>query len=227
MTLSELDDTTAGKVIKAACEYQTTGEMTSDDMIVKAIFAGWKAQMDANNESYKEMCRARSEAGKKGMAKRWGKDNNVITNDNTVITNDSKGITKITDNDNDNDTDNDTDNDKNNIYRVQPSDNHLTTISPPSDNQKSTRFTPPSREEVQAYITEKGYSVNAERFIDFYTAKGWVIGKNPMKDWKAAVRTWAQRDKDESRKPSNNKFKNYEQRNDYDFDALEKALTAN
>lgn len=67
-------------------------------------------------------------------------------------------------------------------------------------NTKRYRFIPPSREEVQAYITEKGYSVNAERFIDYYTSNGWHVGKNPMKDWKAAVRSWAHNDYGKSNK---------------------------
>lgn len=52
------------------------------------------------------------------------------------------------------------------------------------------RFIPPSREEVQEYIDENGYSVDAERFIDYYTSNGWMVGKNHMKDWRAAVRNW-------------------------------------
>lgn len=55
---------------------------------------------------------------------------------------------------------------------------------------KSKIFVPPTVEEVRAYISEKVYSVDPERFVDFYTAKGWMIGSNKMKDWKAAVRTW-------------------------------------
>jgi hypothetical protein len=51
-------------------------------------------------------------------------------------------------------------------------------------------FIKPSLEEVQAYCTEKHYSVNPQRFIDYYDSNGWKVGKNPMKDWKAAVRTW-------------------------------------
>ena len=43
---------------------------------------------------------------------------------------------------------------------------------------------------MRAYILEKGYSVDAESFVDYYTSKGWVVGKSPMKDWKAAIRTW-------------------------------------
>lgn len=56
-------------------------------------------------------------------------------------------------------------------------------------------FGPPTVEEVQAYCTERGNSVDAEAFIDFYESKGWMIGKNKMKDWKAAVRTWEQSDR--------------------------------
>lgn len=57
------------------------------------------------------------------------------------------------------------------------------------------RFTPPTLPEVQQYITENGYHVNADSFVDFYSSCGWVIGKNkPMKDWKAAVRNWNRRD---------------------------------
>ena len=50
---------------------------------------------------------------------------------------------------------------------------------------KSTRFVPPTIEEVREYCKERGNNINAERFVDFYSAKGWMVGKNKMKDWKA------------------------------------------
>lgn len=56
-----------------------------------------------------------------------------------------------------------------------------------------TRFSPPSVEEVNDYIMSKGYNFSAENFCDFYESKGWFVGSNKMKDWKAAVRTWARR----------------------------------
>ena len=52
------------------------------------------------------------------------------------------------------------------------------------------RFTAPTIEDVIAYCKERGNRVDPERFIDYYTSNGWKVGKNPMKDWKAAVRTW-------------------------------------
>lgn len=56
--------------------------------------------------------------------------------------------------------------------------------------RKAKRFTPPTLEEVTAYCIERGNNVDAQHFIDYYTSNGWLVGKNKMKDWKAAVRTW-------------------------------------
>ena len=52
------------------------------------------------------------------------------------------------------------------------------------------RFVAPTIAEVQEYCDERGNDVDAEKFISYYTSNGWRVGKNPMKDWKAAVRTW-------------------------------------
>lgn len=53
-----------------------------------------------------------------------------------------------------------------------------------------TNFSPPSLEQVTEYCESRGKGVDAERWYDHYTANGWKVGKNAMKDWKAAVRTW-------------------------------------
>ena len=55
---------------------------------------------------------------------------------------------------------------------------------------KPTRFVPPTPDEVRSYCRERNNSVDPAKFVDFYAAKGWMVGKNRMKDWKAAVRTW-------------------------------------
>jgi phage replication O-like protein O len=51
-------------------------------------------------------------------------------------------------------------------------------------------FRPPTIEEVAAYCLDRGNSVDPEKWLDHYTSNGWKVGKNPMKDWMAAVRTW-------------------------------------
>jgi len=57
-----------------------------------------------------------------------------------------------------------------------------------------TRFSPPSVQEIEEYCREKGFLLDAERFVDYYASIGWRVGKNPMKDWRAAVRTWVKKD---------------------------------
>lgn len=54
----------------------------------------------------------------------------------------------------------------------------------------STPFTPPTLAEVHAYCRERKNRVDPNRFVDFYASKGWMVGKNKMKDWRAAVRNW-------------------------------------
>lgn len=61
----------------------------------------------------------------------------------------------------------------------------------------AARFIPPTAEEVKAYCETHQYSVNPEKFVDFYESKGWMVGKNKMKDWKAAVRNWERGRNDE------------------------------
>lgn len=68
-----------------------------------------------------------------------------------------------------------------------------TSSAPPLKKKKSSNFIPPEIEEVKKYCEERRNGISAENFIDFYTSKGWMIGKNKMKDWKAAVRTWEKR----------------------------------
>ena len=87
----------------------------------------------------------------------------------------------------------------------QPIDNKPTTSRQQADitnninninntnNNNNRRFTPPNVEEVAAYCQERGNSISPEAFIDYYSSKDWMIGKNKMKDWKAAVRNWERR----------------------------------
>ena len=88
------------------------------------------------------------------------------------------------------------------VTNKQPASNQQVTTNNNVKNEKNvnkttSRFTPPSQIEVEAYFRERGSPLpnqQAETFIDFYSSKGWMVGKNKMKDWKAAVRNWMKRD---------------------------------
>lgn len=104
---------------------------------------------------------------------------------------------------------------------VNDNDNEL------KESIEKRHFVPPTTQDVADYCKEKGITtVDAERFVDFYSSKGWMVGKNKMKDWKAAVRNWGR--KDAAAEPNNtkgNKFTNFEQRS-YDYRELEGKLLA-
>lgn len=88
--------------------------------------------------------------------------------------------------------------------------------------EKSTRARAnrPSLEELKAYCSERSNGVDPETFFDFYEAKGWKVGNAPMKDWKAAVRTWERRKEYPAKKKPDHGFKG----RDYDFDKIEEAM---
>lgn len=129
VALAGMPEHSTSELIKMICKYHIEGKVNpSEDMTANALFDSWKPMMDANIEAYELSVKKRSEAGKRGMEKRWHNkaitnDNNVITHDNnvipsynTAITNDNKRIT------NDNDyvsvyvSVNDTDKDNNPPY---------------------------------------------------------------------------------------------------------------
>jgi len=66
---------------------------------------------------------------------------------------------------------------------------------PITNNQisKGSRFTPPSVKEVEEYCASRKNNISAQTFVDFYAAKGWMVGNSKMKDWQACVRTWESR----------------------------------
>lgn len=72
----------------------------------------------------------------------------------------------------------------------------------PANNPKRKRFVKPTLSEIEQYCIERKNNVNAEQFFDYYESNGWKVGKNSMKDWKAAVRTW---ERNEYRKPNSKK----------------------
>lgn len=93
----------------------------------------------------------------------------------------------------------------------QPNDQRVTNERPTSDQRVTTIqeckegkegnkniFKPPSVDEVRAYCLERKNNVSAEAFVDFYSSKGWMVGKNKMKDWKSAVRNWERYKKGEN-----------------------------
>ena len=69
-------------------------------------------------------------------------------------------------------------------------DNNIYNVNKDNKKQVNKRFVKPTFEQVNSYCLERKNNVDAQRFIYYYESNGWRVGKNPMKDWKASIRTW-------------------------------------
>lgn len=193
---------------KSACailDYALDGETPEGSGIEWAVYVLTKPQIDANNKRY--------ENGKKAI-----KDTSTIDQTDTKPTpNQYQTVTKSSPNGYQVDTE------------PHPNVNVNVNVNDIKENTlkgvKENCFIPPTPENVKEYCREKGYEVDAERFVDFYESKGWMIGKNKMKDWKAAVRNWTRGQKKPAGNTSEKKngFKNTTERN-YNFAELERAV---
>lgn len=85
--------------------------------------------------------------------------------------------------------------------------------SPTGTKERKSAFVPPTVDQVRAYCSEKGYNVDAETFVAFYSSKGWMVGRSPMKDWRMACVTWSKPRRDA---PGKRNFANERSFTDYD-----------
>lgn len=116
----------------------------------------------------------------------------------------------------------------NKAYTLAQNVDKLDTQSRPveriEESKPVKRFVKPTVDEVKAYCDERSNSIDAEAFVNFYESKGWMVGKNPMKDWRAAVRTWERSRTATSSAPvKKNSFNSHEQHK-YDYNKLDELF---
>lgn len=176
-----VDDETAGKMLKylyasiLGIDYEPDLEKGDRREVNK-----WLRVIEANEEAYRETCRKNAENRKGKKAHVDDRERPLTTvDDRSPKTPDSDLL--ITDllNTEELNTGFESDSD---------SDSEIPPYNPPKGKRK--RFVKPTVEEVSEYCTERQNDIDPEEFVDFYESKGWKVGREPMKDWKACVRTW-------------------------------------
>lgn len=149
-----------------------------------AIWNAIKPQIDASLKRY-ENAKKGAEYGKLGGRPRKKKEDEEQDNKKPLKGYESKTLDYDSDLDSDSDSYSDSDSDSN-------SNEDLDNNKPPNPLKGAAgkRFTKPSVSEIRDYCDERNNGIDAQEFFDFYEAKGWMIGRSPMKDWRACVRTW-------------------------------------
>jgi hypothetical protein len=172
--LDHLTDEQCGQLLKAFKSYHSGDELELSPMLSIA-FTPFKNQFKRDLNTYENVCNRNKINGMKG-----GRPRNPENPVGSLVT--QRNPEKPKKPDSDNDSDNKKDSDSGN-----ESDN---------DNKRKAkkRFSPPSINDIQAFINEKSYHVNAEVFFNHYESNGWKVGNNPMKSWKAALANWNSRE---------------------------------
>lgn len=169
--MEALNDAEFGRLTRALLVYSMTGEQLAlcgnERFYAKRVMA----QEDRFKASYDDISTTRREAGKAGAAARWQKGKRISANGKNgkaIVANGKNGNTET---------------------NTETKTNTNTQLSNDSKGDiRAKRFTPPTLAEVQSYVAERHSPVDPQEFIDFYESKGWMVGKTPMKNWKAACR---------------------------------------
>lgn len=158
--MEQLNDAEKGRLFTACLLYSKTGEAPELGGNERFVFPAFKAQIDRDNQRYEARCEQQA----KNARKRWD-----ATACDCMPTDADDAKTK---------------------EKAKEKAKAKANISPPISPSRGTRFTPPTLDEVRAYCRERQNGVDPEKWYDHYTSNGWKVGKNSMKDWRAAVRTW-------------------------------------
>lgn len=169
-SVEPLNDAERGRLFTACLTYSMTGAEPDLRGNERFVWPTIREQIDRDTKKYSYFCKKQQE----NIRKRW----------DTTVYDGTSGIPDDT---------------KHTKEKEKEKENILSSPNVEDSIARTParkRFTPPTLAEVTAYCRERQNAVDPQRFIDYYTANGWKVGKNSMKDWKAAVRTWEGKQRD-------------------------------
>lgn len=195
--MSLLTDAEFGRLCRALLAYSADGKEGQLQGSERLFWPRVKMQEDRAVESYNASIEKYSAAGRAGAATRANNAQRRSTTFNDVqqrqatmsnVEQRSTSPSKYK-----------SESEKESEYESEKENN------PPDGGKNSAQarvvFAPPTVEQVAEYCLSRQNNIEAQEFVDFYTSKGWMVGSNRMKDWKAAVRTWEQRKRQEGEMP--------------------------
>lgn len=169
-SVEPLNDAERGRLFTACLTYSMTGADPDLRGNERFVWPTIREQIDRDSKKYSDFCKKQQE----NIRKRW----------DTTVYDGTSGIPDDT---------------KHTKEKEKEKENILSSPNVEDSIARTParkRFTPPTLAEVTAYCRERQNAVDPQRFIDYYTARGWKLNKTSMKDWKAAVRTWEGKQRD-------------------------------
>ena len=229
--LDLLSDDEAGKLFRHLLAYvnDRNPEFSNEERLLKMAFEPIRMQLKRDLDKYEEVKKKRIEAGrsgglKSGLSRSKQKQDepneaNALNDEpNEALAcfaqkNEANEAVNVTVNVNDNvnvilleketKEENLIKENPENLFDIPPESEKEKKVPQKKEKVQSSNFTPPSVQSVQEYCNERQNGISGYSFVNFYQSKGWMVGKNKMKDWKSAVRTWEEKNK-ENGKTNNN-----------------------
>lgn len=191
--IHELNREERGDLLTAILEYVNDKDPVPESRVVKVAFDHVKVQLKRDLIKYECIREKRRAAAKKSVIRRAKGDSDQSEHLSTSVHTREQVLNDV------NKTDKCSDDEQN-----ERADRNVKGNVDEQSPKANKRFITPTIELVQEYCKERNNRVDASKFVDYYTANGWKVGKNPMKDWKAAVRMWEKSGYDKSEPPKKN-----------------------
>ena len=181
--IQALDDAERGRLLTAMLEYTLTGDAGNLRGNERFVFPLIKSQIDRDNGKYEEICKKRAQSGKIGGRPAKQKKANAFSESKTSQ---DKGEYQGEEEYQDKDENENKEEEK----REGEGECKEKEKAPetPEGVRRAHHFHPPTLSQVRDYVLERNSPVDPQGFLDFYQAKGWMVGSTPMQDWKAALR---------------------------------------
>ena len=161
---AKLTDEEVGRLFRALINYHANGVVADLEGRESIAFDFIKEDIDKDEAAYAKKCKQASENRRK-----------ALSNNATDVDGGQQTLTDV---------------DGGDKYNINKKNINKDNNNSSKNIVPLKRFVPPTEDEVALYCIERGNHVNAQKFVDYYSSNGWKVGRNPMKDWKAAVRTW-------------------------------------
>ena len=179
--LAPFTDSQLGRLIRAMLAYSVSGAVPELRGSERFIWPMLQDRLDRDEENYRKRCeKNRANAAKGGRPK----------NRSVILETDgfSEKPKKPKENKNENENENEP------VVEKKKENGKLTADKPRGG------FSPPTKEELETYCAQQGFSLDTGQFLDYYESNGWMVGRNKMRSWQAAVRNWVRKEKQNAAK---------------------------